>query len=266
MSRYFILFLLGAVLWSCSTRPKVPRHLADEERMTAVLADIYQLESVLSQTRLTYNSAKEDKVSGYYRNVLDKHGMSKADFDSAMVWYAAHPTVLSDVYEEVIEELSRRDAELKNKMNEEKEIKKDLPKVPSRVDLWADTTAFQVPFDEQDSLDNRVPFTFSVDSLSDGILRLQADYSFSETGLMDSARMKMVACYADSTADTVFYHIHKSFNTVKGNISHRINQRSLVVVKGLLFDHDTSKVSAVDIEAVKLTFIPTMGADALSLP
>jgi len=266
MQKYFIIILAVFTFISCSTRPKVPRSLPGEDEMALVLADIYQVESVLGQTRLSYNSSKKDNVSGYYKYVLEQHQMTKAEFDTAMAWYSANPTVLSDVYSEVIEILSKRDAELKNAMNKEKEERKAVAKVPSRVDLWNDTTAYEVPFAKVDSLDNRVPFNVDVDSLSEGILRLYAAYSFKEGGFLDSAQMKIMACYADSTIDTVSYQIHKSFKKVNGNISHRIGKNhQLVNVSGFLFDHDTTKHSPVTIENVKMTFIPTLGAEQMTL-
>ncbi|MCU4157892.1 DUF4296 domain-containing protein [Carboxylicivirga sp. A043] len=266
MYRYFSIVIVLVALLSCSTRPRVPRGIAGEEKMAEVLADIYQVESVLGQTRLSYNSSKEDKVSGYYKYVLDEHEMTKAEFDTAMSWYSANPTVLSDVYEEVIEILSRRDAELKNKVNKEKDERKTLAKLPGKTELWKDSTSFELPFDPKDSLDNRIPFNVEVDSLSNGILRLYAAYQFTEGGFLDSAQMKMIACYADSTIDTVYYQIHKSFNKVNGNISHRVvKSKELINVSGFLFDHGTTTQSKVSIDGVKMTFIPTVGAEEIEL-
>ncbi|WP_430815353.1 DUF4296 domain-containing protein [Carboxylicivirga sp. RSCT41] len=266
MLRYISILAVLLVLASCSTRPRVPRNLPDEGEMAQVLADIYQVESVLGQTRMSYNSSKDDKVSGYYKYVLDQHEMTKVEFDTAMSWYSANPTVLSDVYEEVIEILSRRDAELKNKINKEKDERKVISKIPGKTELWNDTTAFELPFDTKDSLDNRIPYDVKVDSLSNGILRLNASYKFTEGGFLDSAKMMMVACYADSTKDTLSHQIHKSFNKVNGNISHKvIKSKQLINVSGYLFDHDTSNISKVNIEGVKMTFIPTMGAEEMEL-
>ncbi|WP_185968835.1 DUF4296 domain-containing protein [Carboxylicivirga sp. M1479] len=268
MLKIFMYISLVVLLFSCSTRPSVPRDLPQEELMAEVLADMYQVESLLGQTRLSYNSSKEDKVSGYYRFILDQHQMTKAEFDTAMSWYSAHPTVLSDVYEEVVEILSRRDAELKNEVNRQKEDAQaqKANKLAGRMSLWEDSTKFNLPFEANDSLDNRIPFHVKVDSLKGGIIRLYAGYTFKEGGFLDSAQIKLLACYADSTIDTVSYQIHKSFKRVNGNLSHQIGQaKSLIELKGYLFDHDTSKYSTVSVEDVKLTFIPTLRAEELMI-
>lgn len=266
MRKCISILIVLVLVSACSTRPKVPRGLPGEEKMAEILADVYQVESVLGQTRLSYNSGEEDRVSGYYKYVLDKHQMSKAEFDTAMAWYSSHPVVLSDVYSEVVEILSRRDAELKNKMNKEKEEDKKLPKVSSKLELWNDTTVFHIPFDKADSLDNRVPYSIDVDSIGGGIIRLYAGYTFKEGGFLDSAQMKMIALYADSTLDTVYYQIHKSFKKVNGNISHRIEAGKHVInVSGFLLEHDTATTTVVDIEDVKLNFIPTVGMERVDL-
>ena len=62
---------------ACSTRPSVPHSFPDEDKMALIIADVYQTESVLSQTHLSYNSSNEDRVSGYYRFVLEQHGLAK---------------------------------------------------------------------------------------------------------------------------------------------------------------------------------------------
>lgn len=260
----FIGLLLMLIIVGCSTRPKVPRDLPSERKMAEVLADVYEVESLLGQTRINYNSDKKGMVSGYYRTVLDRHEMTKIDFDTAIAWYTANPTVLSDVYEEAIEILSKREADLKNKISKEKEERPSIGKLPNREELWTDTTTFSIPFDPKDSLDNRVPFNVAIDSLDGGILRLHANYTFKEGGFLDSAQLKMLVAYADSTVDTVSYQIHKSFKKVNGNISHSIGSDKIVInAEGFLFEHDTTKKSTVMIEDVKMTFIPTMKAGAL---
>ncbi len=268
MMKVFIKIVLAVaviLVVACSTRPRVPRSMPGEKEMAAVLADIYQVESVLDQTRLSYDSRKEDRFSGYYRFVLEQHNLTKAEFDTAMGWYSEHPTVLSDVYEDVVEILSRREAELKNKMNKEKE-ERDLVKMPNKQELWNDTTAFTIPLDPKDSLDNRLPFNIETDSLDRGIIRLFANYQFKEGSVLDSAQMQLIACYADSTIETESSQIQKSFKEVSGNLSHVLkNGKQLVKLKGFLFLHDTAKVSTVEVSNVKLTYLPKIDPEDIKL-
>jgi len=240
--------------------------MPSEKEMAAVLADVYETESVLSHTRALHSLTKEDKVSGYYRFVLEQHGLTKAQFDTAMGWYSANPVVLSDVYEEVIVILSKREAELKNEMNKEVEEQPVAAQLPNKQQLWSDTTSFILPTNPKDSLDNRVPFMVETDSLNKGILRLMASYTFKEGGFLDSAQMEMLACYADSTIDTLSYKIHKSFKKVDGTIAHAVPEsKKLIRVEGFLFCHDTTKKSSVHIDDVKLVFIPKLESEELML-
>jgi len=263
---YLYVCLIVLLVAACSTRPTVPRRFPDEEKMAVIIADVYQTESLLGQTRLSYNSDKEDKVSGYYRFALEQHGLTKAEFDTAMGWYSAHPVVLSDVYEVAVEILSKRDAELRNQMKKEKEESAIAARIPDKQELWEDTTAFVLPTNPIDSLDNRLPFNIGIDSLESGILTLHASYVFKEGSFLDSAQMKMFTLYADSTRDSVSYHIHKSFKKVEGNISYDLEKnKQLLNVEGFLFSHDTTKKSLVEISDVRLTYIPTMESQDMML-
>lgn len=266
MVKKIILFSLLMFIWvGCSIHPSVPGEFPDEEEMALVLADVYMVESVLGQVRQSYYSAKEDDVTGYYRYVLEKHSLSKQEFDSAMVWYSANPAVLSDVYEDVVVILSQRHAELKNAINQEKLEKEsaiklmDTLKLTEKQELWVDTTSFKLTADVTDSLDRRIPFSIVVDSLSDGNITLSAVYAFKESSFLDSAQMRMFTCYADSTIDTISCQIYKSFKEVDGNLSFTIGpDNQLVNIDGFLFDHDTTEMSSVVVDEIKLTFIPTM--------
>jgi hypothetical protein len=260
MKKLLPTILIFALSWACSTRPSVPNDLPNEEKMAAVLADIYQTESVLSQSRVAYTTPKEDNVSGHYRFILEQYEMTKQDFDTAMGWYSAHPEILSEVYEDVIEIISERHAKLKNRITKEREDQKDqIAKLPKRKELWNDSTSFSLPFDPTDSLDQRVSFKVGADSLKNGIIRLQAVYNFKKGGFLDSAKMKMYACFADSTIDSLSYNIRKSFKPVRGNLSFTMPpEKTLMHIEGFLFDHDTTRESTVTIEKIKMTYIPTL--------
>ena len=47
------------------------------------------------------------------KNVLDKHHVSEADFDSTVAWYARNPGDYKDVYQAVMDTLQAR----RNRMN-----------------------------------------------------------------------------------------------------------------------------------------------------
>ena len=46
------------------------------------------------------------KRYSYVQTVFEKHGVSEAEFDSTMVWYASHATYLNDIYKKLQERYS----------------------------------------------------------------------------------------------------------------------------------------------------------------
>ena len=102
------------------------------------------------------------------------------------------------------------------------------------------------------------------DSIESGIVRLNAGFTFIKGNELDSALLRMWLCYADSTADTVRYLINKTFKKQIGNVSQIIpDGKTLVSIEGFLFEHDTTKVSNVEIEDVKMVLLPKLGAAEL---
>ncbi|MCU4176530.1 DUF4296 domain-containing protein [Carboxylicivirga sp. N1Y90] len=258
MIKYLVLSLF-VVLVSCSDYEGKADFIPDEDDMALLLADVYEVEAAISQAGRSIN--KEDSsFVGYYRQVLNGHGLTKLEFDSAVSWYSANPLIFADVYDEVISILSERDAFLKQEMSKERDQKSDEMALMRDVeDLWKGKRKYKLPFDEGDSTDVFLPFEFELDSLKNGILRLHARYKFGKANELDSASMKMITLFADSTRDTLVYHIPKSFKSAAGSLALPLkDQRSLISIEGLLFEHDTAKVSDVEINEVKLTFIPTV--------
>ena len=69
------------------------------------------MENVLYDFHIAKAMGEEVPYSDSYKRVLyiesvyKKHGITQADFDSSMVWYARHPDALTKVYEKVNQRL-----------------------------------------------------------------------------------------------------------------------------------------------------------------
>nr|WP_321405928.1 DUF4296 domain-containing protein [uncultured Carboxylicivirga sp.] len=260
----FVLIFLTTIL-ACTPSPKRPKFIPDSKEMSELLADVYIVEATMSQSGRRINK-DDDKNIGYYKGVLDEYGLTKLEFDSAISWYSSHPDLFSEVYDDVITILSKKDALLKKDMSEQNQEKKDaIDEIPNIKDLWETTRNYTLPIAENDSTNVSFPFTVKVDSIASGILRLNAGYTFIKGNELDSAYLRMWLCYSDSTTDTVQYLIKKSFKKQIGNVSQLIPEgKVLVTVEGLLFDHDTTKVSNVEIDDVKMVLLPKLGARELN--
>ena len=71
--------------------------------MRDVLYDLHRADGAIQVAG--YNYAHDQEVSGYYKNVLDKHGITQAQFDSSLVWYTDNPQIFNKIYPKVIARL-----------------------------------------------------------------------------------------------------------------------------------------------------------------
>jgi len=256
MFRYTFLVPIVFLVLACSTRPKVPREFPNEKEMAELLADIYIAEGAINNSGY-YHGKSDNKIPGYYRFVLDKHSLTKQEFDTIVSWYTAHPQLFKEVYEDVISILSEQEAQLASDLSKIEDEAEMIPELAKEKDLWKGRRYYKLPLSEKDSIDIRIPFTIAIDSLEGGMYSIQANYKFKKEDVLEEAKLRMIACYADSTRDTIDSKINKSFNGAIGSKSYNAKvDKKLVSIEGLLFDHDTSKVAEVEIRGVKLNYLP----------
>lgn len=83
--------LLGLLMVSCKV--EMPKDVLSPEKMEAVLYD-YHLVQSMSATL----ASVDYKEKLMYSFVYDKHGISKEEFDSALVWYNRYPKYMKEIY------------------------------------------------------------------------------------------------------------------------------------------------------------------------
>jgi len=93
----FLLLLLNA----CNTRPS---NVLSSSEMTDFLVDMHRLDGALLAKGL--GDTQDSVNAAYYKVLLQKHGISKADFDSSLVWYAKNPKKFERIYFDVVNELT----------------------------------------------------------------------------------------------------------------------------------------------------------------
>lgn len=73
--------------------------------MRAVLHDLHRADAVLQVAG--YNYGNDEALAKYYQTVLDKHGVTQAQFDSSLVWYTDHPQRFDKIYPRVVASLEQ---------------------------------------------------------------------------------------------------------------------------------------------------------------
>ncbi len=252
----FQVTILVVVLVGCGRSVKIPGDFPDEDSMAVILADIYYSEAVLNQTR-EFKRGHEDDLPKYYKYTLNKHGIGKKEFDTIFSWYTNHPKLLSEVYDKVISILNENETRLRLDTTQ-KNSELELIAINGTLNLWKGKRTFSITV--KDTTDSRIPFYIEVDSLQSGIYRIMATYKFEKGNLVDKAYLKLIACYSDSTTDTVSYSIDKSFTERITTLSLDADKHKHVVgLEGFLLEHDTTVDAVCLIKNVKLLHIPQHG-------
>jgi len=105
-----LVFIIGFILL-LSACDGTPSGVLSQKHMTEVLIDMHKTDAYLAQKGLNYQ--KFSLKAPYYNYILKKHGISKAEFDSSLVWYTKNPRQFEEVYDNVIIKLTAFQKEIK---------------------------------------------------------------------------------------------------------------------------------------------------------
>ena len=93
---------VAAVLLFKACNPRVPSDQIKPAEQEDFLY-YYHIAQAMAETR---QDSKNFKRYSYVQAVFEKYGVSEAEFDSTMVWYASHATYLNDIYKKLQERYS----------------------------------------------------------------------------------------------------------------------------------------------------------------
>lgn len=115
MLRYFLYVAFGLLLVSCSadTEVAIPDNVLPRDKMVQVMIDVHLLEATMNLNVFNLDRTVSDNSPGF--DVLKKNNITKKQFDESYDFYSQHPALLNEIYEIVLNELSRMQAETVNK-------------------------------------------------------------------------------------------------------------------------------------------------------
>lgn len=100
---WLLVCVLTLSLTACSNRPD---GVLSSSEMSDYLTDLHVLEGAMVHKGMQIDP--NDRRPVYYYNALfQKHGITKAQFDSSLVWYAKNPKQFERVYARVIQNLDQ---------------------------------------------------------------------------------------------------------------------------------------------------------------
>jgi hypothetical protein len=95
-------FLLAFLLLNGGCKVNRGKPVIEKAKMVEILADIHLTQAILEQESQFPKGVKKDY---YYCNILERHGVTEAQFDSAVSWYATNMDIFEQVYVDVVARL-----------------------------------------------------------------------------------------------------------------------------------------------------------------
>lgn len=122
MKKNLIIIILFT-LFACNEEAEIiPENVFSQEKMVSVMVDVQLVEATLSVNQLKGDEAKE-AAANYYDSVLKQHNISREEFDVSFKYYAERPGLMEQIYDEMLNVLSKKLAEVENDIKREKKKK-----------------------------------------------------------------------------------------------------------------------------------------------
>ncbi len=192
----YILPLLIFMLAACEV--KYPDDIIQPDKMEALLYDYH-----LAQTMSTDVAGDEYKRKLYAEYVFDKHGVTKEEFDSSMVWYTRNPKHLYDIYTSLEDRLTAEVEQTPGVVAQNRAVAQSdtVGLEGDIVNLWQGQ---QLNLLSATPLMNRISYSYATDSTfhKGDSLVMQMNIHFiapEKDELKQSAHAAMVVEYEDST-------------------------------------------------------------------
>ena len=108
-----ILIIISVLIVSCDSKEiSVPDDVIPKEKMVQVLADIHIAEATVNYKSV--GDTVKPNIENYYSDVFKKHSITQDQYRKSYQFYLDNPSMMNKMYDEVINELSRRQSEVQN--------------------------------------------------------------------------------------------------------------------------------------------------------
>ena len=164
------LLLSAALLAGCGKQ--IPKDVIRPDKMENILYD-YHLTTAMSGN-ISYNENYKKEALRKY--VYEKHHITKAEFDSSMVWYTRHTEDLAKIYTNLGKRFREEKKDIK-RLLAMRENKPSMSQPGDTIDVWYNKTLYWLT---DAPLSNKITFEIPTDSnfkVKDAFL-WSADYIF----------------------------------------------------------------------------------------
>ncbi|MFN7014069.1 MAG: DUF4296 domain-containing protein [Bacteroidia bacterium] len=115
MNKILVFLFIAILLFSsCSLEKKeisIPDYVITQDSMVHILADVHIQEAMMNQYSQEGRHMKMNPIK-QYQLIFDKYNISKERYDSSYQFYLDNPSLLNKIYENVVIELTKKQAEI----------------------------------------------------------------------------------------------------------------------------------------------------------
>ena len=105
------MLIFAVSLNSCAEEKKKPAGILPEETLIPILVDVHILEAQLEKKVMPIDSLAV-LIKSNYNHLFERHQISEDQFMKTFNYYESHPDEMDVLYQEVINELTKMEAEL----------------------------------------------------------------------------------------------------------------------------------------------------------
>jgi hypothetical protein len=112
---FFILITVFIVACSSETTVSIPDTVLPQEKMAKVMVEVHLLEATLNMNAPNPNNASITLPGNAIvpnADIFKSQNITKEQYDESFVFYTQHPTLLVEIYQLVLNDLSKMQAEV----------------------------------------------------------------------------------------------------------------------------------------------------------
>jgi hypothetical protein len=111
LSVYFVVFLFGCS--SIDSAVTIPDDILSNEKMAEIMVDIHLLEATLNISTYSKDHVVMNAINPN-SDILKKNNITQKQYKESFEFYAQNPVLLTEVYQLVLNSLSKMQAEVMN--------------------------------------------------------------------------------------------------------------------------------------------------------
>ncbi len=162
--KFNVWFILGflVLIISCSDYEKNVRKkdIIPAETLIPILVDIHLADGILGNHKIMINYPGKDSISNY-KKIIESYSYNITELETTLAYYADKPDELEEIYEKVIDNLSKLESEIRSQRYSQENNSEPL-------NLWSGKAEWHLPADGKRI---KLPFNVPVKQLGSYIIR-----------------------------------------------------------------------------------------------